>query len=202
MLRNAPLRLLLGGGTIITCYVIFYVTTTFCLSYVTTTLKLPRSEALGLLIAAIWAMALTTVLSCLAGDRYGRKPVLITGCVATGVIGLVMFPLLGAGTALSVGIAFALGLAAMGWVYGPLGAFLPELFDERYRYSASSFAYNLGGVLGGALAPAIAAALAAANGTSAVGRHVAGSAVLSLLCLLGLPETRHVCTELPARVGA
>ena len=84
MLRKAPVRLLLGGGTIITCYVIFYVTTTFCLSYVTTTLKMPRSEALGLLIAAIWAMALTTVLSCLAGDRFGRKPVLITGCVATG----------------------------------------------------------------------------------------------------------------------
>jgi len=202
MLRKAPLRLLLGGGTIITCYVVFYVTTTFCLSYVTTTLKLPKSEALGLLVAAIWAMALTTVLSCLAGDRFGRKPVLIVGCVFTGVIGLVMFPLLGAGTALSIGVAFALGLAAMGWVYGPLGAFLPELFDARYRYSASSFAYNLGGVLGGALAPTIAAALAAADGTSAVGWYVAGSAVVSLLCLLGLPETRDVSTELPARVGA
>jgi MFS family permease len=151
--RRLRLRLVLGGGTIITCYVIFYVTTTFCLSYVTTTLKLPKSEALGLLVAAIWAMALTTVLYCLAGDRYGRKPVLIAGCVFTGVIGLVMFPLLGTGTALSVGVAFALGLAAMDWVYGPLGALLPELFDARYRYSASSFASNMGGVLGGALAP-------------------------------------------------
>jgi hypothetical protein len=53
-------------------------------------------------------------------------------------------------------------------------------------------------VLGGALAPTIAAALAAGSGTTAVGWYVATSAVVSLLCLLGLPETRHMSTDLPA----
>ncbi|AHH93800.1 MFS transporter [Kutzneria albida] len=192
MVRRAPARLLLGGGVIITCYVVFYVTTTFGLSYSTTGLGLSRGAALGLQVLAIWAMALSTVLSCLAVDRLGRKPVLITGCVFTGLTGLVMFPLMNTGSTALIGLAFALGLAAMGWVYGPLGAYLPELFDTRYRYSASSFAYNLGGVLGGALAPTVAAALAGSSGPLAVGYYVAASAVVSLVCVLLLPETRHV----------
>lgn len=192
MFRRAPGRLLLGGGVIITCYVAFYVTTTFGLSYATATLKVPRETVLGLLVLAIWAMALSTVLSCVAADRFGRRRVLINGCVFTAGAGLVMFPLINSGSIVLMGVAFALGLAAMGWVYGPLGAFLPELFDTRYRYSASSFAYNLGGVLGGALAPTVASALSSSYGSPAVGYYVAAAAVVSLLCVLALPETRHV----------
>lgn len=47
-----------------------------------------------------------------------------------------------------------------------------------------------------------APAIAAGAGTTVVGQYVTGSAVVSLLCLLGLPETRHVSTELPVCEGA
>jgi MFS family permease len=103
-----------------------------------------------------------------------------------------MFPLLNNGSAVAVGVVFTLGLAAMGTVYGPLGAFLPELFDVRHRYSAASFAYNLGGVLGGSLAPTIAAALTVGFGAGAVGWYISIAAVVSLLCTALLPETRRV----------
>ncbi|HEX3783267.1 MAG TPA: MFS transporter [Pseudonocardiaceae bacterium] len=198
MLRRAPVRLLLGSGTIIGAYVVFYVTTAFGLSYVTTTLKLPRTEGLTLLIIAVWGLAIMTVVSCIASDRLGRKPVLLAGGVFTALVGVLMFPLLSNGSAVAVGIAFTLGLAAMGSVYGPLGAFLPELFDVRYRYSAASFAYNLGGVLGGSLAPTIAAALTVGLGAGAVGWYVSIAAVVSLLCTVWLPETRRVTVGLDA----
>lgn len=192
MFRQAPKRLLLGGGVIVVCYVLFYTSTTFVLSYGTTTLGYSRNTMLVLSIITIWALAVGTIVASRAADAYGRKPVLIFGTLFSVVAGLLLFPLLGSGSVVLAGVALALALGAMGLVYGPLGAFLPELFDTRFRYSASSFAYNLGGVAGGALAPTVAAALAADYGPGAVGIYVAAAAVLSLLCVLGLPETRDV----------
>ena len=59
------------------------------------------------------------------------------------------------------------------------------------RYSGASFAYNLGGVLGGAVSPLIATRLQGALGSSSVGWYVSAMAVVSLLCVLALPETRE-----------
>ncbi|MCP2164720.1 MFS transporter [Goodfellowiella coeruleoviolacea] len=191
MLRTAPVRLLLGGGTIIVSYVLFYIATTFGLSYATSTLHIPKNTVLLLQVVAIWAMAVATVLACRASDRFGRRAVLLSGCGYAVVAGLLFFPLLDTRSLPLVCLAFALALAGMGWVYGPLGAFLPELFPARFRYSASSFAYNLGGVLGGALAPTIATWLVAGFGSASVGYYMAGAAVISLLCVLALPETRQ-----------
>ncbi|MFI9815314.1 MFS transporter [Saccharothrix variisporea] len=178
MLREAPARLFGAGGTIVVCYVLFYVATTFGLAYATKTLGRPRGDVLLDQIAAVGAMALTTVVACRAADRFGRKPVLVTGCLAA----------IAAGVTLPGGHP-VFALAAMGWVYGPLGAFLPELFPARFRYSASSFAYTLGGVLGGALAPTLATHLVSAHGTGAIGWYVAAAAAVSVACVLLLPET-------------
>jgi hypothetical protein len=71
-----------------------------------------------------------------------------------------------------------------------MGAFLPELFRTEYRYSGSSVAYSLGGVLGGAVPPLVATSMQASGlGVMAVGGYVSAMAILSLLCLLALPET-------------
>jgi MFS family permease len=75
----------------------------------------------------------------------------------------------------------ATGLFAMGFVYGPLGAFLPSLFPVRLRYSGISFAFNMGGIFGGALAPIVATALVASWGIGAAGLYMAAAAGLSLL---------------------
>ena len=61
----------------------------------------------------------------------------------------------------------------MGFVYGPLGAWLPSLFPARVRYTGVSVAFNIAGVLGGALTP-IAAVWLAAQGRSALGRPLSG----------------------------
>jgi metabolite-proton symporter len=192
MLRQAPLRILLSAGAIIVGYVLFYVTTTFSLSYATHTLELSSTVMLFLQIMAIWVMALTIVVSCRMSDRLGRRSVLAAGCAGVAVVGPVFFPLLDTKSFPLIGLALVLALGVSGWVYGPLAAFLPELFDARHRYSASSFSYNLGGVLGGGLAPTVASWLVAHHGAGSVGYYLAGAAVISFLCTLALPETRHV----------
>ncbi|WP_231644739.1 MFS transporter [Sciscionella sediminilitoris] len=195
MARRAPWRLLGGSGAIVVCYVLFYTATTFCISYGTSELHLSKQTMLTCAIIAVWAMALATIGSSIASDRFSRRSVLIVGCGYAVVVGLVMFPLIDTGNPVLICVALALALAGMGWTYGPLGAYLPELFAVRYRYSASSFAYNLGGVLGGALAPNLATLLFAAYGGFSVGLYVAGAAVLSLVCVIALPPVGKAAKE-------
>ncbi|WP_276679773.1 hypothetical protein [Nitrosomonas europaea] len=68
----------------------------------------------------------------------------------------------------------------MGFVYGPLGVWLPSLFPPRIRYTGVSVAFNAGGILGGALAPIIAQALTDAGGTSLVGLYLTMAGIFSL----------------------
>ena len=51
------------------------------------------------------------------------------------------------------------------------------------RYTASSLAFNVGGVLGGALTPIVAQSLAARGGLQPVGIYMAGAALVSLIAL-------------------
>ena len=74
----------------------------------------------------------------------------------------------------------------MGFVYGPLGAFLPSLFPARVRYTGASMVFNLGGILGGGLTPVIAQALATGGGLMPVGGYLAAAGVASLAGLLML----------------
>ena len=68
---------------------------------------------------------------------------------------------------------------------------LPELFATRYRYTGAGMTYNLGGVAGGAVVLVVAAPLAAsAWGAQAIGVYMAVMLLISIACLLALPETR------------
>ena len=71
-----------------------------------------------------------------------------------------------------------------------MGAFLPELYGTRLRYSGSAVSYNLGGVLGGALAPIIASQLLAVTGASwSISLYVVAMAALSFVSVFLLSET-------------
>ena len=84
---------------------------------------------------------------------------------------------------------------------GPTGAFIPELFATRYRYSGSALAINLAGVLGGALPPLIAGTLQASYGSWAIGPMLAVLAFGSLVCTYLLPETKGTALESVPNAG-
>jgi len=122
-------------------------------------------------------------------DRTTPRRVLALGCVAAVGVGAVLAPMLGSG-ALPVVLAFlSLAQFVMGFVYGPLGAWLPGLFPARVRYTGASIAFNLGGVLGGGLAPLLAQALAERGGLTWVGAYLAAAGVASLVGLLLAPKS-------------
>ena len=94
--------------------------------------------------------------------------------------------MMGTGSLALIWAFLSLALLLMGFVYGPMGAFLPSLFPTRVRYSGASVAFNVGGIIGGGLAPIIAAALAERGGLAPVGLYLSAAALISLIALLPL----------------
>ncbi|MGI5467880.1 MFS transporter [Streptomyces sp. CA-132043] len=191
VIRGHWRELLLGSGGMIIAYGLFYTATTYCLSYATGTLGVSRNTMLGLSLVACLFLAAGTWLAATRSDGAGRRRLILAGCGLAVVWGLILFPLLDTESPVLVALALGGALFCMGVVYGPMGAYLPELFGTKVRYSGASLAYNLGGVLGGAVSPLIATRLQSAFGSSSVGWYVSAMAVVSLLCVLALPETRE-----------
>jgi len=185
---------LLGAAAMVVCYALFYISTVFSLSYGVTTLGYSRETFLGLLCFAVVFMALATPLSAWLSDRYGRKPVLIVGGLLAVASGFAMEPLLTSGSTTGVALFLAIELFLMGVTFAPMGALLPELFPTHVRYTGASAAYNLGGIVGASAAPFFAQKLVSMCGLSWVGGYVSAAAVISLIAVLCLKETRN--TEL------
>ena len=82
------------------------------------------------------------------------------------------------------------GLALMGFTYGPLGTVLSELFPTEVRYTGSSLTFNLAGIFGASLAPYAATWLATHYGLPWVGYYLSAAAALTVLGLIAVPETR------------
>ena len=185
--KRYPLRLLGGTFSVLACFALFYLTTTFALTYGATTLGYGRSAFLAVQIGAIVFMALGIALAGWWSDRATPRLVLMAGSVLAVACGFLIAPMMQAG---SLGMVFAflsLSLLVMGLVYGPLGAFLPHLFPARVRYTGASTAFNVGGVIGGGFTPSIALALAhKMGGLQPVGWCLSVAALLSLVALIPL----------------
>lgn len=190
MLRGHALPLLLGSLAMVVCYALFYISTVFSLSYGTTTLGIPRERFLVMLCVAVIFMALATPLAAYAGDRYGRRPVLIAATFAALLSGFLLEPMLNSGSLLLIAAFLSLELFLMGACFAPMGALLPELFPVRVRYTGAGAAYNLGGILGASFAPYIAQKLVAYGGLAFVGAYITAAAGISLGAVILMRETR------------
>ncbi|TFI56891.1 MFS transporter [Sphingomonas parva] len=186
LLRDHLRATIAGTFSVVACFALFYLTTTFALGYGTTTLGHDRQAFLAVQLTAILFMALGILLSGIFSDRWSPRAVLIAGGVAALAAGLLMGPLFGGGTLFLVGLFLALALFVMGFVYGPLGAFLPELFPARVRYTGASLTFNVGGIIGGGAAPAAAQWLAVHGGLFFVGLYITAAAAISLVALAAL----------------
>jgi MFS family permease len=162
--------------------------TVFALSWGTTALGYSRSKFLLIQLFGICFFALFIPVSALLAER-GRRRVMLGVTVGIVLFGLVLAPLFTAGTTGAV-LMMVLGLSLMGLTYGPLGTVISELFPTRVRYTGSSLAFSFAGILGASLAPYIATWLARHYGLQYVGYYLSAAAVLTLLGLLSIRETK------------
>ncbi|NLA65745.1 MAG: MHS family MFS transporter, partial [Leucobacter sp.] len=209
--------LLYGTFAMLATYVLFYLMTSFTLTYGTrATLQQAESAAaesgsafdatsyiagagytynefILMLVFGVVFFGIFTLVSGPLADRYGRRRTLIWVTLAIALFGFTFVPLLGGSTA-AVMFYLALGFTLMGLTFGPMGAFLPEMFPTNVRYTGSAIAYNVSSILGAALAPIIAVWLwSSADGSPVyVGYYLTGAALLTLIALLLGKETKNV----------
>ncbi len=180
------------GGTFgaVCCFATYYIATAFLLSWGTKSMGYEREAFLSVTLVAILFMAGGIYLAAWAADaRWDPRRVLAGGCVMVALSGFVIAPLMGAGLT-GVFAFLSLLLFAMGFVYGPLSAWLTDLFPARVRYTGVSMAFNVAGVIGGGLTPVIAQKLAMEHGLAPVGWYLSAAAMLSLVALVSLrPKT-------------
>lgn len=190
LFRHHAKPLVLGALVMVVCYALFYISTVFSLSYGTTTLGIPRPQFLLMLCVAVLFMAAATPLSAWLGDRFGRRPVLLTAGLTAMLSGFLLAPSLESGSLFQITGFLCLELFLMGATFAPMGALLPELFPTRVRYTGAGAAYNLGGILGASLAPYIAQQLVLAGGLSWVGGYISVAAAISVSAALFITDAR------------
>uniref|UniRef100_UPI002FDB9E5F MFS transporter n=1 Tax=Streptomyces sp. IBSBF 3136 TaxID=2903524 RepID=UPI002FDB9E5F len=194
LVRHHGRLVLLAAGALAAGYAVFYAVTTWSLAYATERLGVSRTVMLTCVMAAVVVKGALTPLMALLGDRYGRRPLCLTGCAACAVWMLPMVSLLATGEPLLMFLGILGALIGFITMFAVIAAYLPELFEARVRCTGAAVGYNLGGVVGGALTPIVATALAAHGGRVpwGVGVYLTGICLLSLGCFALLPETRPV----------
>lgn len=188
-------QVVLGTCAMGITYTLFYLLGTWSLSYGVKTLGFAQTDYLKLELGAVAFFAVFIVVGCVEADKVGRRPVLIVTTLLTVVFSLLAPQLLATQNAASVFAFLAVGFCLMGGLFGPCGAYLPELFPANVRYSGSGLAYNLSSILGGAFAPTIATALVLAYGIQGVGWYLLAMSVVALVALLLIKESKDMQFE-------
>ena len=185
-------------------YTLFYTLATWSLAWGTKTIEqgggnlgFTNREYLLMLMLAICVFAAFIVISCVNADKFGRKRVIVFSSCCLVAFAL-LFPFLldpavvGQRNFAASLLFLCIGFALMGTAFGPIGAFLPELFDANVRYSGSGIGYNLAAIVGAAFVPTIATWLSHHWGVHSVGLYLGVMAVCCLVAVLSCKETKDV----------
>jgi metabolite-proton symporter len=181
--------LVAGTLTCLATFVLFYLMIVFTLTWATSALHYSKNDFLQMQLIGVVFFAITIPAAAVLAEL-GRKPVMIAISVGISIFGLFFARLFESGHTGAVTM-LVVGLSLMGLTYGPLGTVLSELFPTAVRYTGSSLAFSLAGILGASLTPYIATKLATAYGLQYVGYYLSASAVLTIVGLLAVRETKN-----------
>jgi len=144
--------------------VVWYTGQFYALTYLSAVLKLSYIEVYLILMIALLFGAPFFVFFGWLSDRIGRRPIMITGFLLAVLTYIPVFTAFTTykdnPTILCLLVFYMVILVTM--VYGPIAAFLVELFPARIRYSSMSMPYHIGNGVFGGVVPLMGASLAAA----------------------------------------
>lgn len=181
--------LVAGTFVCLATFVLFYLMIVFTLSWAVSALHYSKNEFLRMQLIGVAFFALMIPLAAAIAER-GRKPFMIAVSVGIVIYGFFFARMFQAGHTGATAMLIV-GLSLMGLTYGPLGTVLSELFPTAVRYTGSSFAFSIAGVLGASFTPYIAAKLAARYGLQYVGYYLSAAAVLTIVGLSAIRETKN-----------
>ncbi|SFR28796.1 Major Facilitator Superfamily protein [Lentzea waywayandensis] len=192
VLRTHRKPILLGAGLMFASNAIFYVSIAGVLSYATTTLGLARESVLIVSLLSSIVSIPVILWAGHASDRLGRRPLIIAGTIGMIVWAFPYFLLVDTGSLVLMFVASTVGGIASSLVYGPIAAYLGELFEPHVRYSGASLAYQLASILVSGGTPFVMTALLGATGTSmSVSAFLLVMGLCTLVSVIKLPETHQ-----------
>jgi MFS family permease len=176
--------------------IMYYLVVTFTITYLKVQVGADTSSILWyLLVAHLVHFAVVPFVGHLA-DRFGRRPVYMTGAIVGATWGFFAFPMMDSGNYAVVTAAVTIGLIFHALMYAPQPAIMAEMFPTRMRYSGVSLGYQVTSIVAGSLAPLIAVKLLDIYGSSVpIAIYLAGACLVTLIAVLFVRETNGLDLE-------
>jgi len=184
VIAKQPVDLLLGTLGATTTFVVFYLANVFALSWATNSLGFERQPFLVMQLIGVLFFGAVIPFTGLLADRIGGRKMMIVATLAVIVFGFAFQPLFGTHDTTRVLVFLILGFGLSGLSYGPLGSTLATMFPTSVRYTGTSLAFNIAGILGASLAAPLATWLATQYGLSYVGYYLSVAGLITLVALL------------------
>jgi MFS family permease len=156
--------------------VVWYTGQFYALYYLQTVLKIEFVQANTIVAIALLLGTPFFVVFGALSDKIGRKKIMMAGCLLASVSYIPIYmamvaaapdPLLANSLILTLLVFVQVIFVTM--VYGPIAAFLVELFPTKIRYTSMSLPYHVGNGVFGGLVPLIGTALVASTGNPYAG---------------------------------
>jgi MFS family permease len=146
--------------------VVWYTGQFYALFYMTTVLKINYVTVYVIMMVVLTLAAPFFIVFGALSDRIGRRNIMTLGFALAVVSYWPVFTWMGTfkDNPFILGVLVFYMVILVTMVYGPIAAFLVELFPARIRYTSMSLPYHVGNGVFGGLVPAAGASIAALTG--------------------------------------
>ncbi|MEM4139323.1 MAG: MFS transporter, partial [Sulfolobaceae archaeon] len=197
LMKNQWKTVLLMAGVWIYINSWGYIVPLFMQSYITRVLGLPLTLALISVVATALVNVFVLIGGAYAGDRIGKKNVLLISSTLTIIAAYPYFMLINSRDPTIIILAQIMMFNLSNLGYSVISQLFAEQFPTKYRFSGTAFSYHIGGVLSGGLAPILASYLLTVFKSSAW-IYIAAMGIIyciiSIMCIIASKERK----ELPA----
>lgn len=179
LLRNYPRQIVASIGACLAIQGGYYLAVIFGLAYARDQAGFTQTTSLVLVLIAAGFYFFSILAAGRLSDRIGRRIPMTVGAGLFGVWGFAIFPLIDTGSNFLACVAFTVALMLQGLIYGPVSAWMSELFGTEVRYTGVSFGYSIAAVIGGGLTPLLSVYILDRTGST-----ILISAVVAVGCTL------------------
>jgi MFS family permease len=194
--RNWKLILLALFGATAGQAVVWYTGQFYALFFLQETLKVDYVTAYIIVGVALLLGTPGFLIVGALSDRIGRKKIMMLGCLLAALTYVPIYMGMNAfkQNPVILTLLVLVQVVYVTMVYGPIAAFLVELFPARIRYTSMSIPYHIGNGEFGGFTPLIASSIVVATGNIYAGLAypIAIALMTFVIGNLYLPETNHV----------
>jgi MFS family permease len=190
--------------------VVWYTGQFYALYYLQNIFKVPLADSYLIIAGALLVGTPLFIVMGSLSDRIGRKPIMLAGMALAAITYLPIYsamagfaPFIGnpadkvanpAYSPVMLGVFVFIQVVYVTMVYGPIAAFLVELFPTKIRYTSMSLPYHIGNGVFGGLVPIIGLSLIQATGNNFAGLYypIGIATICFFVGLFFIKETNQV----------